>query len=108
MQNENKENRATLAAAPTVNPIPSEADDFTPRYLDAAELTFTRSEVGTVRLEIRDEACYLRVVIRRLMPLSNPDSYISLAADEDTEIGILVNPSELTQEGQKILQEELE
>ncbi len=108
MPNEKKEKPATLAAAPTVMPVPSESDDFTPRYLDAAELTFTRSEVGTVRLEIRDEACYLRVVIRRLMPLSNPDSYISLAADEDTEIGILVNPSKLALESEKILQEELD
>ena len=108
MQNENREKQAALAAAPTANPVPPESDDFTPRYLNASELTFTRSEVGTARLEIRDEACYLRVVIRRLMPLSNPDSYISLAADEDTEIGILVNPSELTQESQKILLEELD
>ena len=107
-ENGNREKNVTLAAAPTVKPVPSESDDFTPRYLDAAELTFTRSEVGTARLEIRDEACYLRVVIRRLMPLSNPDSYISLAADEDTEIGILVNPLELTRENQKILQEELD
>ena len=88
--------------------MPPESDDFTPRYLDAAELTLTRSEVGTARLEIRKEACYLRVVVRRLMPLSKPDSYISLAADEDTEIGILVNPSELAPESQKILQEELD
>ena len=93
MQNENTEKQTTLAAAPTVNAVSSESDDFTPRYLDAAELTLTRSEVGTARLEIRNEACYLRVVVRRLMPLSKPDTYISLAADEDTEIGILVNPS---------------
>ena len=108
MQNQNIEKQATLAAAPTVKPVPSESDDFTPRYLDAADLTFTRSEVGTARLEIRNEACHLRVVVRRLMPLSNPDSYISLAADEDTEIGILVNPSALAPESQKILQEELD
>ena len=108
MQNQNMEKQATFAAAPTVKPVPSESDDFTPRYLDAADLTFTRSEVGTARLEIRNEACHLRIVVRRLMPLSNPDSYISLAADEDTEIGILVNPSELVPESQKILQEELD
>ena len=106
-ENENIEKQATFAAAPTVQPVPSESDDFTPRYLDAAELMFTRSEVGTARLEIRNETCHLRVVIRRLMPLSNPDSYISLASDEDTEIGILVNPLELAEESQKILQEEL-
>ena len=108
MHNENGKGQTPLAAAPTVKDIPTESDDFTPRYLDPAQLTFTRSEVGTARLEIRREACYLRVVVRRLMPLSNPDSYISLAADEDTEIGILVNPSKLASDSLKILQEELD
>ena len=108
MQNENGAKQTTLAAAPTVKSMSSESDDFTPRYLDASDLTFTRSEVGAPRLEIRNEACYLRVVVRRLMPLSKPDSYISLAADEDTEIGILVNPSELAHESLEILQEELD
>ena len=107
-ENGNIAKQTTLAAAPTVQSVPSESDDFTPRYLNAADLTFTRSEVGTARLEIRNEACHLRIVVRRLMPLSNPDGYISLAADEDTEIGILVNPSGLTSESQKILQEELD
>ena len=108
MQNENTATPATPAAAPTVKSVPSEPDDFTPRYLDPATLTFTRSEVGTARLEIQREACYLRVVVRRLMPLSNPDQYISLAADEDTEIGILVNPLKLDSESLEILQAELD
>ncbi len=108
MQNENGEKRDTLVTGDGAKPESPETDDFTPRYLDAAELTFTRAEVGTTRLEIRDEVCHLRVVARRLMPLSNPDGYISLAADEDSEIGILVNPSELAPESLKILQEELD
>lgn len=108
MQNENTEKQETLAAAPTVNPVSSEQDDFTPRYLDPDTLTFTRSEVGTARLEIRKEACHLRVVVRRLMPLSDPNQYISIAADEDTEIGILVNPLELDSKSLEILQEELD
>lgn len=86
----------------------TEQDDFTQRFLDPSQLTFTRSEVGTVRLEIHNEVCHLRVIVRRLMPLSNPGQYISLAADEDTEIGILVNPVELAPESQKILNEELD
>ena len=108
MQNENGETQDTLTTSDGAKPESPESDDFTPRYLDAAELTFTRSEVGTARLEIQDEVCHLRVVVRRLMPLSNPEEYISLAADEDTEIGILVNPSELTPESLKILREELD
>ena len=108
MQNNNGEKQETPTTDDTVKPESSEPDDFTPRYLDAAELIFTRSEVGTARLEIQDEVCHLRVVVRRLMPLSNPEKYISLAADEDTEIGILVNPSELAPESLKILREELD
>ena len=108
MQNENVEKQDTPTTEDTTKPESPESDDFTPRYLDAAELTFTRSEVGTARLEIPDEVCHLRVVVRRLMPLSNPEKYISLAADEDTEIGILVNPSELAPESLKILREELD
>lgn len=108
MQNENVEKQETPVAAPTVSSVLSEPDDFTPRYLDPATLTLTRAEVGTARLEIRKDACYLRVIVRRLMPLSNPDQYISLAADEDTEIGILVNPAKLDSKSLKILQEELD
>lgn len=108
MKNNNGEKQDTSMTNGTTKPESTEIDDFTPRYLDAAELTFTRSEVGTARLEIKDEACHLRVVVRRLMPLSHPEAYISLAADEDTEIGILVNPSALAPESLEILQAELE
>lgn len=92
----------------THNPETPEQDDLTQRFLDPSKLTFTRSEVGTVRLEIHNEVCHLRVIVRRLMPLSNPDQFISLAADEDTEIGTIVNPSELTPGCQKIVNEELD
>ena len=97
-----------LEAQHTRSTEPPEKDGFTQRFLDADKLKFTRSEVGTARLEIQDEICYLRVIVRRLMPLSNPDQYISLSADEDTEIGILVNPSELAPESLEILNEELD
>ena len=92
----------------TNSPMAPEQDDFTQRFLDPSTLAFTRSQVGTVRLEIHNEVCHLRVIVRRLMPLSNPDQYVSLAADEDTEIGIIVNPSDLAPECQKIIYEELD
>lgn len=108
MPNENSVKQETSTPEDTTKSLDSEGDDFTPRYLDAADLKFTRSEVGTARVEIREHACYLRVTVRRLMPLSHPDAYISLAVDEDTEIGILVNPSELAPESLDILLEELD
>ena len=107
MENENTEKQDT-PTIDTTKPESSEPDNFTPRYLDPTQLTFTRSEVGTARLEIRDEVCHLRVVVRQLTPLSNPAEYISIAADEDTEVGILVNPSELASESLQIVQEELD
>ena len=85
-----------------------EKDDHTQRFLNATQLIFSRSQVGTARLEIPNQVCHLRVIIRRLMPLSNPQQYISLAADEDTEIGILVDPTELDPDSLKILNEELD
>lgn len=92
----------------TIEKKTSETDNSTQRFLKPSDLTLTRSPAGTARLEIKDEACHLRVVVRRLMPLSNPEQYISLAADEDTEIGVLVNPSELSKPSLKILNEELD
>ena len=92
----------------TIERQTSETDNSTQRFMKASDLTLTRSPAGTARLEIKDEACHLRVVVRRLMPLSNPEQYISLAADEDTEIGVLVNPSELSKASLKILNEELD
>ncbi len=104
MQNKNSEEHK-IPAESTESP---ENSNFIPRYLDASQLTFTRSPVGTAQLEISDEVCHLRVIVRRLMPLSNPDKYISLAADEDAEIGILKNPTDLAPESLKILNDELD
>ncbi len=108
MQNENTEDQNTQdKSAPKKKESPEQVEG-TQRFLDASELTFSRSPIGTTRLEIRKEVCHLRVIVRRLMPLSNPEQYISLAADEDTEIGILKNPSNLTPESLRILNEELD
>ncbi len=103
----NESSQKTIGV-PTEREAHPPTDDFTPRYLDAAQLRFTRSPVGEPRLEIQNQVCYLRIIPRCLMPLSNPTSYISLAVDEDTEIGILVHPSQLHPESLKILQEELD
>ena len=51
MGSKNGETQGTSMTNGATKPAVSEIDDFTPRYLDAAELTFTRSEVGTARLE---------------------------------------------------------
>ncbi|MCY4402883.1 MAG: DUF1854 domain-containing protein [Candidatus Poribacteria bacterium] len=106
MQNNNEQK--VPSGSLSANTESPEQSNYIHRYLDASQLTFTRSPVGTAQLEIHNEVCHIRVIVRRLMPLSNPDQYISLAANEDTEIGILKDPSELTPENRKILFEELD
>ena len=64
--------------------------------------------MGSPRLEIRDEVCYPRVTFRRILPLSDPEYYISLGVGDEVEIGIVVDPSELNVESRKIVREELD
>ncbi len=89
-------------------PVPLEEDDFTPRYLDPEKIRLFRSPMGAPRLEILEELCYTRVAVRRILPLSNPDHYISLGVGEEVEIGIIADPTQLDSESLKILREELD
>jgi len=89
-------------------PVPIESADFTPRYLDSKDTRLFRSPHGSPRLEIKGVASYLRVAFRRIRPLSDPDHYISLWADEDEEIGVIRDPSLLDDESLSILNEELD
>ena len=83
-------------------------DDFTPKYLSPEKIRLFRSPLGSPRLEIRDEMCYPRVTFRRILPLSDPERYISFGAGDEAEIGIVVDPSELDIESRKIVREELD
>ena len=88
--------------------IAGPADDFTPHYLDARRIRLSRSPLGSPRMEIEGEVCYPRIVVRRIRPLRDPDHWISFWADEDTEVGILKDPSSLDEESRRILREELD
>ena len=83
-------------------------DDFTPKYLNPDRVLLFRSPMGAPRLEIQDEVCYPRVSFRRILPLSDPEHYISFGVGDDVEIGIVVDPSELNFESRKIVREELD
>ncbi|MDE0301353.1 MAG: DUF1854 domain-containing protein [Candidatus Poribacteria bacterium] len=83
-------------------------DDFVPKYLNPERVRLYRSPMGSPRLEIRNEVCYLRVTFRRILPLSDPDNYISLGVGDDVEIGIVVDPSKLNLESRQIVLEELD
>lgn len=87
--------------------LPSENDEFTIRYLEPEQTRVTRSPMGSARLEISDEVCYPRIVVRRLYPLSDPTRYVSLWFGEDIEIGIVRDPRDCDAETRRILDEEL-
>ncbi len=89
-------------------PVTLNDNDFTPRYLDPEQIRLFRSPMGALRLEILEEVCYTRVTARRILPLSDPDRYISLGVGEEVEIGIIEYPSRLDSESLKILREELD
>ena len=99
-----------IAALESGPPLPAalEEEDFTPGYLDPAKIRLFRSPMGAPRLEILEKVCYTRVAVRRILPLSDPDHYISLGVGEEMEIGIIEDPSRLDSESLKILREELD
>lgn len=103
----NSKGIAALESGPPL-PIGVEDDDFTPRYLDPEKIRLFRSPMGTPRLEILEEVCYTRVAVRRILPLSDPNRYISLGIGEEVEIGIIEDPSQLDSESLEILREELD
>ena len=98
---------AALESGPPL-PVSLDGDDFTPRYLVPEKIRLFRSPMGAPRLEILDEVCYTRVTIRRILPLSDPNRYISLGVGEEVEIGIIEEPSRLDTESLEILREELD
>ncbi len=109
--NTEKENISKgIAALESGPPLPVSVDDndFTPRYLTPEKIRLFRSPMGAPRLEILEEVCYTRVTVRRILPLSDPNRYISLGVGEELEIGIIEDPARLDSESLKILREELD
>ena len=93
---------------PIPSMAPEKSDDFVPRYFEPTQTRLFRSPLGSARLEIKGEVCYPRIAVRRIRPLSDPEHYISLWADEDTEIGIVRDPADLEPDSLAILNEELD
>lgn len=88
--------------------VGSEPDDFVPRYLDPKTVRLYRSPLGAARLDLLNEVCYSRVAVRQIMPLSDPEHYISLWVADDAEIGIIRDPLELDDDSRQVLSEELD
>jgi len=75
--------------------------------LDLKETKFYATQGGFAGLKYKGED-YKHIILRRIMPLQQPMSYISVADTENKEIGILKAVSDLPQDQQKIVINELD
>jgi hypothetical protein len=63
---------------------------------------------ASLRLELADEASWLRVHAARAFPLRHPERFISLRDAAGKEIGLVVDPGQLSAENRGTLMRELE
>ena len=59
------------------------------KYLDLQRVRFERASDGTLRVEILDDRCGIRVQVVRAFPLSQPEDNIVLRDGKDKELGII-------------------
>ena len=77
------------------------------RYLEAKSLRFIGGG-ASLRLTVDGEVSYLDVEVIRLFPLSEPERYLSVRADDKEEIGIIRRLADLDPENHRLVLQELE
>ena len=87
----------------------SEDQKFSVRVFKPGDITLFRTEQGDsrVRLTISDDRSYLDVRIARAFPFTRPAQYIGLRDAAETDIGLIVEPSEFDVETREIIRAEL-
>jgi hypothetical protein len=75
-------------------------------FLDPRKLSFFMHG-AILRMTIADDRSYLKVNILRAFPLSEPDRFLSLRDGANEEVGLIVDPEELSVENRKIVAEYL-
>lgn len=78
------------------------------RLLEPNDARLRRDEYGVLTLELGIEERYNPVRLRRCLPLSDPDAYISVRGDDDDEVGIIRDLNAMDPETQSVAREELE
>lgn len=76
------------------------------KFLESDEIQLY-FHLGVLRGTRKDDRSYLRVVPRRMFPISLREQYISLRDTEQNEIGIVKNPESLDEVSRKALEIEL-
>ncbi|HHN47020.1 MAG TPA: DUF1854 domain-containing protein [Planctomycetes bacterium] len=81
---------------------------FSIEYLDPETLSFERTPAGTLRLHVRDKACWLDVRIGRAFPVTNPEHYIEVRARDNTSIGMIFALAAISEANRRLVAEEIE
>jgi hypothetical protein len=76
-------------------------------FLDPKKLCFYKHG-ATLRLTIEDDRSFPRIGIVRAFPLSDRSRFFSVRDAADNEIGLIVNPTELSAENQNLIDEDLQ
>jgi len=76
-------------------------------FLDVKKLRFFKRG-ATLRLTVEEDRSYLKVSVLRAFPLSEPDRFLSVRDDANNEVGLIVDPADLSVENRKLVEEELE
>jgi hypothetical protein len=74
--------------------------------IDIQKAEFYLSANGIVGLRYLDKD-YKRVILSRILPLNNPNEYISVMDTENKEIGIIISTDEMCGEQAEIVRSEL-
>jgi hypothetical protein len=78
------------------------------RYLAPDEFVLFKSEAGSLRMTLKDDRSYIRVLAKLCFPFSFPTKYISLRDTEDEEIGIIPDLAVLNKQYRRWIGEDIE
>jgi len=76
------------------------------RALEPSTLRFAMKGAA-LRLTIEEEYCYLKVSVLRLFPISRPTEYYSIRDSAGQEIGIISDPSMLSEGDRRLVEAEI-
>src|ERR1051325_8564791 len=76
-------------------------------FLEPKKLRFEKQGV-TLRLTIENDRSFPRVGVVRAFPLSDRNRFYSVRDSGDNEIGLILNPTDLSAENQNLIDEDLQ
>jgi hypothetical protein len=94
---------------------PENAKEIPATLVEASQLIFLNPKKlrffkhgATLRLTIEDDRSYPKVGIVRAFPLSDRSRFFSVRDEGENEIGLIVNPTDLSADNQNLIDEDLQ